>query len=47
MLTGVFLMHLIAHTAMHLGQAGYVRRIVSGSGAQSAGPVPMKTLAIA
>jgi hypothetical protein len=46
MLTGVFLTHLVAHTAMHLGQAGYVRRIVSGSGAQSAGPVPMKTLAI-
>ena len=47
MLTGVFLTHLVAHTAMHLGQAGYVRRIVSGSGAPSAGPVPLKALGIA
>ena len=47
MLTGVFLIHLVAHTAMHLGQADYARRIVTGGSAQSAGPVPLKTLGIA
>lgn len=29
--TGLFLLHLAAHLAFHLGQAGYLRRIVTGS----------------
>lgn len=28
--TGVFLFHLISHTGYHLGQAGYLRRLVTG-----------------
>ena len=38
--TGMFLLHLAAHLAFHLGQAGYLRRILTGdqtsSGALSA-----------
>jgi uncharacterized damage-inducible protein DinB len=39
--TGRFLLHLVAHTAFHLGQAGYLRRALSGAGAQSANPMPL------
>jgi uncharacterized damage-inducible protein DinB len=28
-----FLIHLVSHTAFHLGQAGYLRRILTGDGA--------------
>lgn len=42
--TGLFLTHLAAHLAFHLGQAGYVRRIVTGD-SRSAGPLPLKPLA--
>ena len=42
--TDLFLLHLVSHTAFHLGQAGYVRRIVCGD-ATSAGPLPMSMLA--
>lgn len=42
--TGLFLTHLATHLAFHLGQAGYVRRIVTGD-ARSAGPLPLKPLA--
>lgn len=42
--TGLFLVHLSAHLAFHLGQAGYVRRIVTGD-SRSAGPLPLKPLA--
>ena len=38
-----FLMHLCAHAAYHLGQAGYVRRVVTGEG-RSSGPVPLAAL---
>lgn len=38
--TDMFLMHLVAHTAMHLGQAGYIRRVVTGD-VTSANPVPL------
>ena len=41
--TGIFLLHLVAHTAFHLGQAGYLRRILTGD-ATSAGPMPMRPL---
>ena len=41
--TGMFLLHLVAHTAFHLGQAGYLRRLLTGD-ATSAGPVPLDPL---
>ena len=41
--TGLFLTHLCAHLALHLGQAGYLRRTLTGLN-QSAGPLPMKPL---
>jgi RimJ/RimL family protein N-acetyltransferase/uncharacterized damage-inducible protein DinB len=39
-----FLLHLCTHAAFHLGQAGYVRRAVTGD-AQSSGPLPLKAVA--
>lgn len=42
--TGVFLLHLSAHLAHHLGQAGYLRRALTGDN-RSAGPLPLKPLA--
>ncbi|MEQ1910163.1 MAG: DinB family protein, partial [Vicinamibacterales bacterium] len=33
--TDLFLLHLVSHAAFHLGQAGYVRRIVCGDGTSS------------
>jgi hypothetical protein len=41
--TRVFLIHLCAHAAMHLGQAGYLRRLLSGD-ARSSGPLPLSAL---
>jgi uncharacterized damage-inducible protein DinB len=41
--TGMFLLHLVAHTAFHLGQAGYIRRVVTGD-ARSAQPIPLDVL---
>jgi uncharacterized damage-inducible protein DinB len=41
---GLFLMHLAVHLAFHLGQAGYLRRIVTGDG-RSTGPVSVSALA--
>ena len=35
--------HLCAHAAFHLGQVGYLRRLLTGEN-QSAGPLPMKPL---
>ena len=34
-------MHLCSHAAFHLGQAGYVRRAVTGD-ARSSRPVPLR-----
>ena len=34
--THTFLAHLSVHLAFHLGQAGYLRRIVTGDGTSSA-----------
>lgn len=42
--TGMFLLHLVAHTAFHLGQAGYLRRLLTGD-VSSAGPLPLNVLA--
>jgi uncharacterized damage-inducible protein DinB len=42
--TGMFLLHLVAHTGFHLGQAGYLRRVLTGEAAVSAGPLPLDEL---
>ncbi|MGE3189168.1 MAG: DinB family protein [Vicinamibacterales bacterium] len=42
--TALFLQHLCAHLAMHLGQAGYLRRILTAENV-SAGPMGLKELA--
>jgi uncharacterized damage-inducible protein DinB len=41
--TQMFLLHLLAHVAFHLGQAGYIRRVVTGD-ARSADPLPLAAL---
>lgn len=41
--TGLFLLHLVAHTAFHLGQAGYLRRLLTDD-ATSANPLPLAPL---
>jgi hypothetical protein len=41
--TELFLLHLVAHAAFHLGQAGYLRRIVTGD-PTSANPIPVAAL---
>lgn len=39
-----FLLHLCTHLAFHLGQAGYLRRVVTGD-ARSSGPLSVRELA--
>jgi hypothetical protein len=39
-----FLLHLCTHLALHLGQAGYLRRVLTCD-VRSTGPVPVKPLA--
>jgi len=41
---GLFLIHLAVHLSFHLGQAGYLRRIVTGDG-RSSGAVSLAALA--
>jgi hypothetical protein len=41
--TGRFLLHLCAHAAFHLGQAGYLRRAMTGNSASSR-PLPLGPL---
>jgi DinB superfamily len=43
--TGTFLVHLVAHAGFHLGQAGYLRRVVTGD-ATSSGPIPLGPLSL-
>jgi uncharacterized damage-inducible protein DinB len=43
--TRLFLLHLCAHGGFHLGQAGYLRRVVTGD-ATSSGPIPLAPIAI-
>jgi uncharacterized damage-inducible protein DinB len=43
--TGPFLLHLCVHAGFHLGQAGYLRRLVTAS-ATSSGPIPLAPLAL-
>jgi uncharacterized damage-inducible protein DinB len=38
-----FLLHLCTHLAFHLGQAGYLRRVVTGD-ARSSGPLSVRAL---
>ena len=40
-----FLLHLSVHLAYHLGQAGYLRRVLTGEN-RSSGPLPLKPLAV-
>jgi hypothetical protein len=42
--TGIFLLHLCAHAAFHLGQAGYLRRLLAQDW-RTSGPVPLAPLA--
>ena len=41
--TGLFLVHLCTHAGFHLGQAGYLRRVITGDSASS-GPIPLGPL---
>jgi hypothetical protein len=41
--TGRFLLHLAVHAAFHLGQAGYLRRVLTGD-VRSSGPLPLGPL---
>ena len=43
--TSTFLVHLCAHAGFHLGQAGYLRRTLTGD-STSSGPIPLNPLAI-
>jgi len=43
--TGTFLVHLCAHAGFHLGQASYLRRVVTGD-ATSSKPIPLAPLAL-
>jgi hypothetical protein len=42
--TSTFLVHLCAHAGFHLGQAGYLRRIMTGD-STSSNPIPLGPLA--
>ena len=41
--TNLFLLHLCVHAGFHLGQAGYLRRAVTGD-SSSSGPIPLEPL---
>ena len=41
--TGLFLLHLCAHAAFHVGQAGYLRRVLTGD-AKTSGAVDVRAL---
>ena len=43
--TSTFLVHLCAHAGFHLGQAGYLRRVVMGD-TTSSGPIPLQPMAL-
>ena len=43
--TALFLQHLCSHAAFHLGQAGYLRRALTGD-TRSSGPVSLKELTV-
>ena len=41
--TSLLMLHLCAHAGFHLGQAGYLRRVITGD-ATSSGPIPLGPL---
>jgi hypothetical protein len=41
--TGMFLLHLCAHAAFHLGQAGYLRRMLTQDW-RTSGAIPLSDL---
>ncbi len=41
--TSTLLVHLVSHAGFHLGQAGYLRRILTGD-STSSGPIPLEPL---
>jgi len=43
--TATFLVHLAAHLAFHLGQAGYLRRIITGENT-STNPLPVAAISL-
>jgi hypothetical protein len=43
---GLFLLHLSTHLAFHLGQAGYLRRLLTGENPQSSGAMAIRVLAV-
>jgi hypothetical protein len=43
--TAAFLVHLAAHLAFHLGQAGYLRRIITGDNT-STNPLPVTAIGL-
>ena len=43
--TAAFLVHLAAHLAFHLGQAGYLRRVITGDNT-STNPLPVAAIAL-
>ena len=43
--TGTFLVHLCSHAGFHLGQAGYLRRALTGD-STSSGPIPLGPMAM-
>ena len=43
--TAAFLVHLAAHLAFHLGQAGYLRRIITGENT-STNPLPVAAISL-
>lgn len=42
---GLFLMHLCAHAGFHLGQAGYLRRVLTGD-PRTSGALPLQDIAL-
>ena len=43
--TAAFLVHLAAHLAFHLGQAGYLRRVITGENT-STNPLPVAAISL-
>jgi hypothetical protein len=43
--TSLLMLHLCAHAGFHLGQAGYLRRVIAGS-PTSSGPIPLGPIAL-
>jgi len=44
--SGLFLLHLSTHLAFHLGQAGYLRRLLTGENKQSSGAMALRVLSV-